>query len=371
HRGDVIAKTDAAGLLTWQSQYEAFGTRPDEAENPAAPNLDRQKANSKDEDPTGLLNEGFRYRDLETGTFISRDPLGLVDGPNIYTYVRQNPWTMFDPKGLQGFAASMNQGYNPTEAQKQNQQILFNAATSPKVWEGVGLGVAGFIPYVGDALDVNDVVHPGSTGFDRTMGSLSLTANAFTAGLAPNAGPIQRGGRKIWSGLQEAYQAGMRSADDAVGVVSDSAQLTLRTRPNAEVQRMLDAGELNISPQAEALLRNLKGSGSSMEVGSDFSLSTLADLQRATQVEFGLFNVGNKNMLVRGRAFEVDVPTDATGVIAHSHNGTNIFSVRPSGADIGVLQRFNQSSSKIVNEAGIATEFTVDRKLLSLWDTTE
>jgi len=28
-----------------------------------------------EEDPTGLLNEGFRYRDLATGSFITRDPL--------------------------------------------------------------------------------------------------------------------------------------------------------------------------------------------------------------------------------------------------------------------------------------------------------
>jgi hypothetical protein len=40
------------------------------------------------------------YRDLETGVFLSRDPAGQVDGPNVYTYVRQNPWTMFDPLGL-------------------------------------------------------------------------------------------------------------------------------------------------------------------------------------------------------------------------------------------------------------------------------
>ncbi len=40
------------------------------------------------------------YRDLETGVFLSRDPAGQVDGPNVYTYVRQNPWTGFDPEGL-------------------------------------------------------------------------------------------------------------------------------------------------------------------------------------------------------------------------------------------------------------------------------
>lgn len=42
----------------------------------------------------------FAERDLETGTFLSRDPAGFVDGPNLYAYVQQNPWTKFDPTGL-------------------------------------------------------------------------------------------------------------------------------------------------------------------------------------------------------------------------------------------------------------------------------
>ena len=97
-RGDVIAKTDSNGSITWQASYEAFGTRTAET----GTNLDRQRANTKEEDPTGLLNEGMRYRDLDSGLFISRDPAGFVDGPNVYTYVRQNPWTKFDPLGLLG-----------------------------------------------------------------------------------------------------------------------------------------------------------------------------------------------------------------------------------------------------------------------------
>jgi hypothetical protein len=32
--------------------------------------------------------------------FLSRDPLGFKAGPNMYTYVQQNPWTHFDPEGL-------------------------------------------------------------------------------------------------------------------------------------------------------------------------------------------------------------------------------------------------------------------------------
>ncbi|MBK1859893.1 hypothetical protein JIN80_16610, partial [Cerasicoccus arenae] len=89
-RGDVVAATDASSSLTYQGAYEAFGRHGDTASSQeSGTNPDRQQANTKDEDPTGLLNEGFRYRDLETGTFITRDPLGFVDGPNLYTYVVQ------------------------------------------------------------------------------------------------------------------------------------------------------------------------------------------------------------------------------------------------------------------------------------------
>jgi RHS repeat-associated protein len=95
-RGDVVAKTDSSGNLTFQTQYEAFGKQV----ATSGSTLDRQKSNSKDTDPTGLVDEGFRYRDLDTGMFISRDPAGFVDGPNLYTYVVQNPWTKFDPEGL-------------------------------------------------------------------------------------------------------------------------------------------------------------------------------------------------------------------------------------------------------------------------------
>ncbi len=50
------------------------------------------------------------YKDIETGTFITRDPAGFVDGPNLYTYVKQNPWTLFDPEGLQSLDDTRKEG---------------------------------------------------------------------------------------------------------------------------------------------------------------------------------------------------------------------------------------------------------------------
>jgi hypothetical protein len=72
-RGDVVAQSNIDGTTTWAASYQADGRRTAEA----GTNVERHLQ-----------------------TFISRDPLGLVDGPNVYAYVEQNPWSAFDPEGL-------------------------------------------------------------------------------------------------------------------------------------------------------------------------------------------------------------------------------------------------------------------------------
>ncbi len=122
NRGDVIAKTDASGVVTYQASYEAFGTRT--AQYGSTPDV--QRANTKEEDPTGLLDEGLRYRDLATGVFITRDPMGMVDGPNLYSYVRQNPWTSFDPEGLERLRPT-KRNEEPFQAEKD---LVYGAKTA-------------------------------------------------------------------------------------------------------------------------------------------------------------------------------------------------------------------------------------------------
>lgn len=100
-RGDIVAHSDSTGALSWTASYEAYGQTTKETNFNSNTNADTQRANSKDEEKdTSLLNEGYRYRDLETGVWLSRDPAGFVDGPNLYAYVQQNPWSKFDAEGL-------------------------------------------------------------------------------------------------------------------------------------------------------------------------------------------------------------------------------------------------------------------------------
>jgi RHS repeat-associated protein len=118
-RGDVVTKTNSSGAVTWETAYEAFGN---ETVSSGTTPADRQRASTKEQDPTGFLNEGFRYRDPDTGTFLTRDPLGFKAGLNNYTYVEQNPWTRFDPEGLVGDSvneSSKNPTTTPTQTKKK------------------------------------------------------------------------------------------------------------------------------------------------------------------------------------------------------------------------------------------------------------
>lgn len=48
----------------------------------------------------GLLLFGLRFYDPQIGRWISQDPAGTIDGPNLYTYLHNNPLNHIDPLGL-------------------------------------------------------------------------------------------------------------------------------------------------------------------------------------------------------------------------------------------------------------------------------
>lgn len=183
-RGDVVAQTDDASEITYEAAYEAFGTRPYQV----GTTQDTQKANTKDEDPSGLLNEGFRYRDLETGTFITRDPAGFIDGPNLYTYVRQNPWSKFDPEGL---ASDDPEGVKridhhrvPVEAMKENKfsKDVITELEKLKVPAGLSRAGEGFPRHVFNSA--HDVYNERAGDITRQFSELAKNNEVDPSGLS-------------------------------------------------------------------------------------------------------------------------------------------------------------------------------------------
>jgi RHS repeat-associated protein len=235
-RGDVIAKTGDAGpsgvMIGYLAQYQAFGSHPQQNGS----TLDRQKANSKDEDPTGLLDEGFRYRDLETGSFITRDPTGFVDGPNLYTYVVQNPWTDFDPEGLdeqQANEVKKNQAVADSVASKISTVLHlaldpFGPASYPKMFADT-FDSAMALGHHASSLAANDLaVNSNSKAKSMVTGAVEAVAMDSLPGEIDRAALGQGVGS---DGNVENYSNGTRAVMAADAAVQVS--LTLALAPGA------------------------------------------------------------------------------------------------------------------------------------------
>jgi len=257
-RGDVVAQSDIDGTTTWAASYQADGRRTSEA----GTNVERHRACTKEEDPTGLLNEGFRYRDMETGTFISRDPLGHVDGPNVYCYVRQNPWTAWDPEGLWGIGDSngpvldylwdlgggvVDGGIEAVEGMGHAVAHPINTATAVK--DGV-LAVRDGIGELSSALDAGHV----------TWGEIGT---AYGDGLAEVASDPAKVGKIVGS---SAVSLGAGKAAAVGGKLAMAAALQTNTARTVAVSAVLATAEL--APVASGAAR---GGAIAAQVGAGFA----------------------------------------------------------------------------------------------------
>jgi len=60
---------------------------------------------------SGLYYFRNRYLSPVLGRFLQRDPMGYVDGMNLYTFIRNQPTTAVDPLGLFSFDIGVGAGY--------------------------------------------------------------------------------------------------------------------------------------------------------------------------------------------------------------------------------------------------------------------
>jgi RHS repeat-associated protein len=97
--GSTVAITDANENIVNSYAYGIFGQILDSNETISNP--------FKYVGAFGVMDEGngtyymtFRYYDPHVGRFISKDPIGLAGGINMYSYVGNNPINYIDPLGL-------------------------------------------------------------------------------------------------------------------------------------------------------------------------------------------------------------------------------------------------------------------------------
>lgn len=101
HLGAPQRMVASSGQVVWEARFKAFGR----VDNYRAAVMNKLRLPGQYyDDETGLHHNVFRDFDPEIGRYLQSDPLGIIDGPNIYVYARSNPLTSSDPLGLFAFA---------------------------------------------------------------------------------------------------------------------------------------------------------------------------------------------------------------------------------------------------------------------------
>lgn len=96
YRGSVCIVLDQALSQRAEYRYSAYG----EAKHTGDIHSPWQFYSQRVDDKTGLLHFYKRVYDPVIGSWLTPDPSGFSDGPNLYAYVHNNPFRFCDPYGL-------------------------------------------------------------------------------------------------------------------------------------------------------------------------------------------------------------------------------------------------------------------------------
>lgn len=103
--GHTVRLLNIDGQIVEQYQYTAFGEEvlqdPDGNVIPCEQIINPWRyADKRVDEFTGFIAFGLRYYNSGTGSWVTADPLGYEDGPNLYAYVHANPLIYYDALGL-------------------------------------------------------------------------------------------------------------------------------------------------------------------------------------------------------------------------------------------------------------------------------
>ncbi len=103
HLGSVHALVDESGGIAAQFTYDAWGNVQSAVGNGQSAVLSRFLFQGREYSfATGLTNFRARWYDPATGRWLSKDPIGLEGGLNLYVFCGDDPVNMRDPWGYRG-----------------------------------------------------------------------------------------------------------------------------------------------------------------------------------------------------------------------------------------------------------------------------
>lgn len=115
HLGTPQELSDLSGQMIWKAQYKAWGECKAEKvksnffENSEIISNNIRFQGQYFDEETGLHYNRHRYYSPYVGRFISKDPIGLLGGHNVYAYA-PNPVEWIDPRGLAGGKGTKSNG---------------------------------------------------------------------------------------------------------------------------------------------------------------------------------------------------------------------------------------------------------------------
>jgi RHS repeat-associated protein len=102
HLGSASLELDHQAQIISYEEYHPYGTTSYQAVRSQTETPKRYRYTGKERDEeTGFGYHGARYHAPWLGRWTSCDPAGLIDGLNMYLYVKANPLRFFDPNGRQ------------------------------------------------------------------------------------------------------------------------------------------------------------------------------------------------------------------------------------------------------------------------------
>ncbi|MES2199811.1 MAG: RHS repeat-associated core domain-containing protein [Chlamydiota bacterium] len=101
--GNCIALLSSTGEIVARYQIDAFGK---EIATPSSPENPWRFSSKRQEE--GLVFFGLRFYDLALERWLTPDPSGFADGPNLYAYVGNSPLNRLDLFGLNGVDAKQS-----------------------------------------------------------------------------------------------------------------------------------------------------------------------------------------------------------------------------------------------------------------------
>jgi RHS repeat-associated protein len=202
HLGSPRLLSAPDGSIVWAADYSSFGQA--RISHAKVDNPLRAPGQYFDEE-TGLYYNRFRYYSPGMGRYMSRDPLGLLAGSNLYRYAANNPINRVDPLGLLNTGGTLS-----SVLQQASPDVTSFVKEAPSVLAGddsftTGVAASALAGGLNQAMNAQSFCLPCALKA-AGLGGLSDAADALSSGLPDITSATDIGSAALLSGLGAAQK---------------------------------------------------------------------------------------------------------------------------------------------------------------------